>query len=185
MIHSYFDLQDIGADAELVPVTFTVPSFSLTKDMVVRSSEGEPVDEVFAGSTAVVPLWAARALRTDGFTAVHVPTKYTLSTFREFKSDPLAPNLASKSPYFYTAGLCVCALIGNPTVGGMSSEGNRLAAQLFRLYQLRYLKILFAASKRGFDLSDVREKLTESEHDLLDSFLRGRAEEELWRSSSV
>lgn len=186
MIKSYFDLEAIGADEESVPVTFAVPSFSLAKDVAVRSSEGEAVPEVAAGNTATVPLWAARALRQGGFVAVRTPPKYSLATFKEFKNDPLAPNLHSKSPYFYDAGLTLCALLGNPPPsGGLSAEGTRLAAQLVRLYQLRYLKILFAAAKRGFDLNDEREKLTESERHLLDTFLRGRAEERLWYTSPI
>lgn len=186
MIKSYFDLEAIGADEELVPVTFVVPSFSLAKDVTVRSAEGEAVTEVAAGNTATLPIWAARALRKGGFAAVRTPPKYSLSTFREFKNDPLAPNLHAKSPYFYDAGLILCALLGNPAPNGaLSPEGNRLAAQLFRLYQLRYLKILFAAAKKGFDLNDEREKLSESERFLLDTFLKGQAAEQLWYSSTV
>lgn len=186
MIRSYYDLDAIGADEELLPVTFVQPSFSLAKDVTVRSAEGEAVAEVAVGNTAMVPIWAARALRQGGFAAIHTPAKYSLATFREFKNDPLAPNLHAKSPYFYDAGLTLCALLGNPAANGaLSPEGSRLAAQLFRLYQLRYLKIIFAASKKGFDLNDEREKLTESERFLLDTYLKGRAEEQLWYNSTV
>ncbi|KAG5497628.1 hypothetical protein JKF63_03893 [Porcisia hertigi] len=181
MIRSYFDLDDIGANEEPVAVTFTVPSFNMGKDITVRSYEGETASEVVAGCVATVPLWAAMALRTEGYVSVRAPQKFSLATFREFKTDPLAPSLHRKSPHFYRAGLQLCRLLSNPTSSGhMSAEGNRLAAQLFRLYQLRYLRIIFAASKKGFDLNDVRDKLEESERHLLDSYLRGQAEESLW-----
>lgn len=186
MIRNYFDLDAIGADEEAVPVAFAVPSFSLARDMTVRSAEGEAVSEVAAGNTSVVPLWAARALRLGGYVAVHTPPKYSLATFREFKNDALAPNLHSKSPYYYDAGLTLCAVLGNPAANGaLSPDGNRLAAQLFRLYQLRYRKIILAAAKTGFDLNDEREKVTESERFLLDTFLKSRAEEQLWYSSTI
>ncbi|KAG5496990.1 hypothetical protein GH5_01508 [Leishmania sp. Ghana 2012 LV757] len=181
MIRSYFDLDDIGACEESVPVTFAVPSFNMGKDLAARTDEGETVSEVAAGCVATVPLWAATALRTEGYVSVHVPHKFSLATFREFKTDPLAPSLHRKSPYFYHAGLQLCRLLSNPTSSGhMSAEGNRLAAQLFRLYQLRYLRIIFSAAKKGFDLNDVRDKLEESERHLLDSYLLGQAEEALW-----
>ncbi|CCW65614.1 unnamed protein product [Phytomonas sp. EM1] len=186
MIKSYFDIGLISANEELVPVTFSVPSFTLAKDVIVRNAEGERSAAVAAGDTAVLPLWVAYPLRQQGFISVQLGNKYSLSTFREFKTDPLAPSLAAKSPYFYESGLTLCALLGNPTSnGGMSAEGTRLAAQLFRLYQLRYLKVILAAAKKGFDLNDVREKLTESERVLLDSYLKGRLEELMWYASAV
>lgn len=186
MIKSYFDLNDIGTDEEPVPVTFAVPSFRLGADVVVRSPDGEPTTDVTPGCSAVMPLWAAKALRQGGYVTVHVPRTFSLSTFREFKTDPLAPSLFLKSPHFYEAGLALCTLLGNPSGNGnMSPEGNRLAAQLFRLYQLRYLKILLAAAKKGFDLSDVKEKLVESERELLETFLTGSEEEKLWLSHSI
>ncbi|KAL7705879.1 GINS complex subunit Psf3 [Lotmaria passim] len=184
MIRSYFNLDDIGAAEELVPVTFTVPSFNMGKDLTVRTVEGEAVDEVAAGCVTAMPLWAAAALRAYGYVSVHAPHKFSLSTFREFKTDPLAPSLHRKSPYFYKAGLQLCRLLSNPTSNGhLSAEGNRLAAQLFRLYQLRYLRIIFAAAKKGFDLNDARDKLEESERSLLDAYLRGQAEDSLWYAS--
>jgi len=186
MIHSYFDVDDIGTDEEPVPVTFTVPSFRLGSDVVVRAPDGEPAGEITPGCTATLPLWAAAALRRHGFAAVHLPPKFALATFREFKTDPLAPSLFLKSPHFYEAGLVVCTLLGNPSsTGNLSPEGNRLAAQIFRLYQLRYLKILLAAAKKGFDLSDVKEKLTESERELLNAFLTGMEEEKRWLGSPI
>lgn len=184
MIRSHFDLHSIGAAEELVPVTFTVPSFSMGRDFTVRTVEGEAVEEVAAGCVTAMPLWAATALRAGGHVRVHAPHTFALATFREFKTDPMAPNLHRKCPHFYGAGVQLCRLLGNPTSSGqMSAEGNRVAGQLFRLYQLRYLRIIFAAAKKGFDLSDVRDKLEETERDLLDAYLRGQAEEALWYSS--
>lgn len=176
MIKSYFDLSDILTNEETVPVTFLVPSFSLGRDISARTVDGEAVEEVGAGNVANIPLWAAMALRREGYVAPQVPPRYTTSVFREFKTDPLAVSLYAKSPYYYEAGLLLCAML--PT-----SEGNRLAAQLFRLYQLRYLKIIHAAAKKGFDLGDVREKLCESERRLLDALLNCLEDERQWHRS--
>ncbi|CAD2215666.1 GINS complex subunit 3 [Angomonas deanei] len=187
MIKSYFDLQDITANEEIVPVKFVVPSFNIGKDIIARSSDGESTSsEISTGSTARLPLWAAAPLRKEGYVAVHVPPKYTVVTFREFKTDPLAPSLRHKSPTYYDTGLTICRLIGNTTAGGhMSREGNRLAAQLHRLYQLRYLKIILSGAKKGFDLSDVKEKLTDSERYLLESYLSNRDREQTWYSNAI
>ncbi|RNC41909.1 GINS complex subunit 3 [Trypanosoma cruzi] len=177
MIKSYFDLFDILVNEETVPVTFLVSSFSLGRDIHARTTDGEALEEVRAGSVATVPLWAAVALRQEGYLVPQVPSRYTTSVFREFKTDPLAVSLHKKSPYYYEAGLLLCAMLP-------INEGNRLAAQLFRLYQLRYLKVIHAASKKGFDLSDVREKLCESERELLDALIGGLEEERQWHHSA-
>lgn len=183
MVRNYFDIHLIGANEEPVPIVFTVPSFSLGKDVVVRTPDGEPVNEVTAGCMATVPLWAAEVLRRGGYVSVHTPPNFSIAVFREFKTDPLAASLATKSPYYYEAGLRLCRLVGNPSAsGGMSAEGTRLTAQLFRLYQLRYHKIIGAAAKRGFDLKDVQGKLSVREQHLLDRLLRGQSEEQLWHA---
>ncbi|EPY21062.1 GINS complex subunit 3 [Strigomonas culicis] len=188
MIKSYFDLQDLGANEEPVPVVFAVPSFNLGQHIKVQGSggEGPAGSEVKAGDSAVLPLWAATPLRRGGHVTVRTPTTYSLSTFREFKTDSLAPSLRLKSPFFYEAGLRVCRLVGNTTAAGhMGPEGNRLAGQLHLLYQKRYLRIIHAAAKRGFDLNDIRDKLTDSERSLLDGFLREREQEKGWYASSI
>lgn len=189
MIKSYFDLQEIGTNEESVPVVFTVPSFSLGKNIKAHSSSGGEATasaEVKAGDSAVLPLWAAAPLRRGGYVAVGISTTYSLSTFREFKTDSLAPSLRLKSPFFYEAGLRICRLVGNTTASGhMGPEGNRLAGQLHLLYQKRYLRIIHAAAKRGFDLNDVRDKLTDSERHLLHGFLLEREQEKGWYASTI
>lgn len=140
--------------------------------------------DVKEGQTAFLPLWAAIPLHREGYIRGSTPPSFALSTFREFKADPLAPSLYLKSPFFFDAGIRICRLLGTPTSSGaMSSSGSRLVAQLVRLYQLRYLKIIQAARKRGFDLSDIRDGLAESERYLLDTVLTGQAEEREWNNS--
>ncbi|CCD11961.1 unnamed protein product [Trypanosoma congolense IL3000] len=176
MIKSYFDIASILVNEEPVPAIFLAPLFGLGRDIGPRTADGEVLDDVQSGSVATVPMWAAVAFRQDGLLIPQVPPRYTTSVFREFKTDPLAVSLYGKSPYYYEAGLLLCAML--PT-----SDGNRLAGQLFRLYQLRYLKIIRSAAKKGFDLSDVRGKLCESERDLLDALIRGMEEERQWYQS--
>ncbi|KAG8341304.1 putative GINS complex protein [Trypanosoma vivax] len=178
MIKSYFDLSGILANEEAIPVTFLGPLFQLGKDISVRNSDGEALEEIRAGSTAALPLWATVELRRGGHLMPQIPPRYATSAFREFKTDPLAASLSAKSPYYYEVGLSLCAML--PT-----SDGNKLAAQLFRLYQVRYLKVIRTAAKKGFDLTDVRDKLCESERYLLDSVLRGIREEQQWHHSVV
>lgn len=64
-------------------------------------------------------------------------------------------------------------------VNVLSTEGRRLASQLFRLYQLRYLRVILSSAKCGFDRADVREKLCEMERVLFDAVLKGNAEEHI------
>lgn len=192
LYQNYFDIDSIGALEESVPVSFLTPSFALGSELHLTihgvDPDAEPPGEgrengtkdAKEGQSALLPLWAAEVLYREGCVRVATPPSFGLATFREFKGDPLASSLADKSPYFYEAGMRLSHLVGPPIASGaMSLEGGRLAAQLIRLYQLRYLGILRAGYKRGFDLTDLREKLTESERWLLDSFLRSQAEEQL------
>lgn len=201
--YDYFDVDEISTREETVPVQFLVSSFTLASDIHLThqredtetvlqegntnsNNPSSSMKDVRAGQTALLPLWAAEPLHQEGFISVTKPPAFELSTFREFKTDSLAPSLFQKSPYFYDSGLRVCRLIGIPTSSGMmSTDGNRLAAQLVRLYQLRYFKIVEAVHKKGFDLSDVREKLVESERFLLDILLAGKAQEIQWHKSVV
>lgn len=200
--YDYFDVDEISMREETVPVQFLVSSFTLASDIHLThqredtessfshdnntNHEASSMKDVRAGQTALLPLWAAEPLHQQGYISVSKPPTFELSTFREFKTDSLAPSLFQKSPYFYESGLRICRLIGMPTSSGMmSAEGSRLAAQLVRLYQLRYFKIVEAVHKKGFDLSDIREKLVESERFLLDIVLAGKAQELQWHRSSV
>lgn len=186
----YFDLDAIGAREEPVPVVFTGPFFNLARAIPSRTPDGENAAEIKEGCAATVPLWAAEALRLGGYVAVRAPPPFQLSTFREFKTDALAPSLSRKAAHYYDSGLTLCGLLGNPPAhagagGRWSVEGTRLAGQIYRLFQLRYLSIIRSAGKRGFDLSDVRGRLTAWERQLLDSVLRCRQQELAWREGVI
>jgi hypothetical protein len=179
-IRSYFDVDEILCGEERVPVSFQTPVFHLAHDVVVRSIDGEKQPEVKLGSRAVLPVWAAAALRRSGFLQVpNIPKEYSNMVFREFKVDPMAPNLRAKSPYYFEHGLHISSML--PT-----HEGIRLRHQLHRLYQVRFLGILNSTAKRGHDFHDVRDTLTESEKTVLDSTMDSLLSERRWlRSSSA
>lgn len=138
------------------------------------------LEDVKEGQRASLPLWAVMPLFREGYLRVHLPDTFSRHTFKEFKTDPLAPNLAHKSPYFYEVGLHLVRCIHPSTL-----EGRLLPTQLPRLYQMRYLKILNAAHKKGFDLSDVREKLAEKERLLLDLYLMEKNAYHSWYTSVI
>lgn len=168
----------------------SITDFSPTTSSPHSSLPGSPTSrapvmkDVKPGQIALLPLWAAIPLHRDGYIRCFTPPTFAISTFREFKADPLAPSLYLKSPYFYEAGIRICRLLGPPTSSGaMSAMGKDVVAQLVRLYQLRYLKIIRAARKKGFELSDARERLTESERYLLDVVLTDQREEREWSVS--
>lgn len=211
LIHQYFDVDDIQMKEATIPVTFLVSSFTLGSELPpMRSADDiEPLEEAAAaaatgdgnavlqtaggglsdvrqGSTVIAPLWAIGPLHREGYVHVTLPPLYELSTFREFKTDPLAANLYLKSPYFFEAGFLIARLLQMPSAsGGLSAEGIRLIGQLFRLYQVRYTKVIASTHKKGFELSDVRERVAECERVLLDTYLVGKEEEKEWWGSRV
>ena len=175
---SYFSIDQILADEEEIPVSFQTPSFLLGKELVIRNVDGERQAEVLSGSRTNMPLWLAVPLHIRGFVAVqHIPQAFAFTGFREFRVDPLARNLRSKNVYYFEVGARISALIGTLT------EGIRLRKLMTRLFQSRFYPIVKSGSggKRGLDLQDVRDSLTELERSLLESVLRVSTDEKTYR----
>eukprot|EP00796_Vickermania_ingenoplastis_P009668 gene9668-6765_t len=195
--YNYFDVDDIAAKEAIVPVTFLVSAFALAPEVHVTHQQDEWISgevpnssapsstlstDIREGQTALAPLWSALRLHRAGFVRVHTPIIFDLSVFLEFKTDALAPSLWRRSPYFYEIGLCVARSMGGYTSSGaMTAEGQRLVAQLIRLFQLRCFKVLRATQKTGLDQTELRDKLVEMERFLLDA---GIYEKESFRSAN-
>jgi hypothetical protein len=179
MIRSYFDVNEVLLAEQQVPVVFTGPCFSVGKDIVTRTAEGERVLDVDRGTRATVPMWAAEPLRRSGFVNVaSVPPEYQNVAFREFKIDPLAPNLRAKSPCYYEHGLGIAALMH------VSHERVRLRNQLLRLFQIRFYPILNATARKGHDFQDLRDALTDVEQKLIKSVWESESQERQWAKTA-
>lgn len=179
-MYDYFDVDETCAAEEMVPVAFATASFRLGTEVAsARNQAGERSDEVHTGTVATLPLWAASALReSGGFVSILPPSTYSTATFREFKADPLAPNLKAKSDHYYEVGLSLCSMMS-------AQEAARLGAQIIRLYQLRYMKIIRSAAKRGLDFNDIHDTLCATERQLIDAVKSNIRDENEWRSSAV
>lgn len=174
MIRSYFDVEEVVLSEQHINVVFAAPLFAIGKDIVVRTTEGERVADVQQGTKASLPLWAATPLKQSGLVQLTTPpTEFSQNVFREFKIDPLAPDLKAKSPSYYEYGLAVAAMLP-------PHEAVRLKNQLNRLFQLRFYHILQATAKKGHDYQDLRETLPDTEGKLLDSICVHEHSEKLW-----
>ncbi|CUG92474.1 Hypothetical protein, putative [Bodo saltans] len=179
MIRTYFDVNDVLLDEQPVPVVFATPCFSIAKDIVTRTAEGERIQEIDRGARATMPMWAVAPLRKSGYVQVNtVPQEFQNVTFREFKMDPLAPNLRAKSPFFYDHGVTIAALLSG------QHERVRLRNQLTRLFQVRFYPILNATAKKGHDFQDLRDSLTDSEQRLLKAVWESEVTERQWARSA-
>lgn len=178
MIRSYWDVDEVLLAEQTVPVEFHCAMFSLGKELVVRSAEGERLREVTAGSQAALPMWAAAPLCRSRFASVQLGKmqEYSMNVFRSFKMDPLAPNLRAKGSYYYEHGTAASALLPSPN----DSDGIRLRKQLQRLFQIRFFPILKATSRKGHDFQELRDTLGESERRLLDAVWQGERNEKAW-----
>lgn len=175
---SYFSIDQILADEEEVPVYFNTPSFLLGKELVIRNQHGERQAEVLAESRTNMALWLAIPLYLRRFVSIqHIPHAYTVASFREFRVDPLARNLRAKNAYYFELGARIAALIGE------QNEGVRLRKQMGRLFQLRFFHVVKAGygGKRGLDLQDVRDALTEIERGMLEAIVTQSIDEKTFR----
>jgi len=162
---NYFDIHDVLALEEEVPITFHHGVFQLAQYVKPTSMEGEKQTEVSAGSNAVVPLWSAVPLRVSGAAMTRVARNYR--SFHDFTPDKLAPSMPSRSMYFYEAGMTLCATLPQ-------HEGLRLRNELRRLFQKRAIRVIAASKMQPLDREDVMSRLSERERCLMQSALRVR-----------
>lgn len=120
-----------------------------------------------------VPLWAAHALRMQGLAAIAVPESCTYASFREFRQDPMGPNIRVKSPFFFDLA-SEAASVAPP------QEAPRLRGRLVELYRKRYPSVLAVGNKKGFDLSEARDALSNTERKIVDKTIERAAHEKQW-----
>ncbi|KAF2300838.1 hypothetical protein GH714_017726 [Hevea brasiliensis] len=102
---NYYDIDDILAEEEFVPVVFRNAVNGVKID---ESTERGYVEQ---GSKAELPFWLARELHLRHAVSMSVPACFNQKTRLEMQADAACVDLRSRCPYFYEFG-CKLAPLG-------------------------------------------------------------------------
>ncbi|TXG50127.1 hypothetical protein EZV62_026002 [Acer yangbiense] len=126
---NYYDIDDILAEEELVPVVFYKSANGVKVDPTAEK------DCVEKGAKVELPFWLAQELYLRQAVSLSIPTCFNQNTRREIQADAACVDLKSRCPYFYEFGCKIAPLVGDRTIGKM----------LLSTFQMRYKEILTKA----------------------------------------
>ena len=193
----YFNIDAILAEEEPITAEFKTPVFSLSSDVTLArrpadartpaaagrastatTGSGIGDNDIPAGAAARMPLWLVRSMASKGYVKPDVPAMVGPSSMKEFKENPMTPNLKAKCPYYYD----VAAEVASCTSG---TDGQRVKRAALGLYQARYVEVLHAGDKLGHDLVDAVDKMENREARLVASLLEDRRRKAAWQAQSL
>ncbi|CAN6568976.1 unnamed protein product [Malus baccata var. baccata] len=163
---SYYDIDDIIMEQQLVPVVF---------QKAVNGVEIDPsaeTDYVEAGSKVELPLWLAYELHLKHVVKMKVPACFNHRTKLELGADGAAVDLRSRCLYFYEFGCKIAPLIGDRDMGSF----------LLSAFRTRYQQILAKAHNAAFTApSKLLSFLTKEETNLYEAAQSSMAAFKKWR----
>ncbi|XP_058007942.1 DNA replication complex GINS protein PSF3 isoform X2 [Hevea brasiliensis] len=130
---NYYDIDDILAEEEFVPVVFHNAVNGVKID---ESTERGYVEQ---GSKAELPFWLARELHLRHAVSMRVPACFNQKTRLEMQADAACVDLRSRCPYFYEFG-CKLAPLCDKTIGLLLSYS----------FRIRYKEVLYKAHTIAF-----------------------------------
>ncbi|CAK9326261.1 unnamed protein product [Citrullus colocynthis] len=163
---SYYDIDDILAEEELVSVVFQKAVNGVGID---PSSE---TDSVESGSKVELPFWLAQELHLRQVAVMGLPSCFNQRTRLEIQADAAFVDLRSRCPFFYEFGCKIAPLVGDRTIGSW----------LLSTFKSRYKEVLtkahtavFAASSKYLALLSKEEtKMYEAAQSSMTAFKKWR-----------
>uniref|UniRef100_A0A3Q7GEZ2 Uncharacterized protein n=2 Tax=Solanum subgen. Lycopersicon TaxID=49274 RepID=A0A3Q7GEZ2_SOLLC len=129
---SYYDIDDILAEEEMVPAVFLQ-----TANEVGIFDCADDTNKVEAGTHVEMPFWLAQELYVRQVVSIKVPPYFDTKakTRNEIGADAAHVDLRSLCPYFYDFGCKIARLIGEKTIGPL----------LLVAFRTRYREVLIKA----------------------------------------
>jgi len=155
---SYYDVDDILAEAEAVPVTWRHNAYGLGY-LDVRSDE----EDLKTGSLVELPYWLACVMHRRQHVQIEQPSCFGNKFRTGLLADPTVVNLQDKCPYWYELGLKLALLLDE------RAREWQLALMLRRSLYSRYLEILRRSpQQRSEETARFRARLANLESILFD-----------------
>lgn len=129
---SYYDVDDILAEEELVPSVFKHAA-----NGVGLFDSSDSTNKVEAASRIELPFWLVRELYLKHLISIWVPPSFDKEskTREEIGADAAHVDLRSRCPYFYSLGCKIAPLVGDKTIGPF----------LLVAFRTRYKEVLIKA----------------------------------------
>ncbi|GLT92971.1 hypothetical protein SLE2022_107800 [Rubroshorea leprosula] len=163
---SYYDIDDILTEEELVPVVFHKAANGVIID---PSSETNSVEQ---GAKVELPLWLAQELHWRQAVSISAPPCFNQKTRLEIQADAACVDLRSRCPYFYEFGCKILPLVGDKTIEIL----------LLSAFKIRYKEILTKAYTAAYTAtSKVLTLLTREETNLYEAAQSSMAAFKKWR----
>ncbi|KAH9613511.1 hypothetical protein KSS87_004923 [Heliosperma pusillum] len=135
---NYYDLDDILAEEELIPVVFQKAATGVGP--LDPSSETNNVEQ---GAKVELPFWLAHELHGRQTVVMSIPPCFNQMTRKEIQADPGSVDLRNRCQYFYELGCKIAPVIGDRTIGSF----------LLYAFTNRYKEVLSKSHTASFTAS--------------------------------
>ena len=180
-MEDYYDIEQILATEERVPVTFNCDAQGL--GYLVHGVE----EDLTEGTRLELPFWLADALvkqnngiqqNKGGVVSINMPRYYSQKYRNHLKSNPTSVDLRSVCQVYYQLGMRLSPWLGLDEMTEMSLKKDLVEALVDR-----YFGVLdFSQNSSGDDTSDFMKQLTEEERTLFGLSYSAAIEYDQWRS---
>ncbi|KAL9226714.1 hypothetical protein vseg_002494 [Gypsophila vaccaria] len=135
---SYYDIDDILAEEELIPVVFQKAASGV--GALDPSSETNNVEQ---GAKVELPFWLSHELHSRQAVVMSLPPCFNQTTRKEIQADPGSVDLRNRCQYFYELGCKIAPMIGDRTIGSF----------LLYAFMNRYKEVLSKSHTASFTTS--------------------------------
>jgi len=154
--NAYYDIDDILADAELIPVVFSTDA----ADLGWLDEQSMDDGTLHANTRVELPLWLATSLAIKEFVNLELPRVFQHAFRAMLHADPSVVDLHQKCFYFYEFGTKLATLIADPDLGHT----------LCRSLNTRFADIVRrTANRKQAESLDFTARLAHLERQLFDS----------------
>ncbi|KAK4836501.1 hypothetical protein QYF36_023970 [Acer negundo] len=176
---NYYDIDDILAEEEFVPVVFYKSANGVKVDPTAEK------DCVEKGAKIELPFWLAQELYLRQAVSLSIPTCFNQNTRREIQADAACVDLKSRCPYFYEFGSNKLDSHSHSALiySFIDSVGDRtIGKMLLSTFQMRYKEILTKAHTTAYaPASKSLAVLTKEETSLHEAARSSMAAFKKWR----
>jgi len=165
---NYYDIDDILAEEERVPITFRNEGYNLG-----WLDPGSNEEHLKSETKVDLPIWLGKILKNHAYVDLELPLHYKANYRSRLEADPIIVSLAK---YYYNVGLYVAT----------TSNDRELLELLQRVFATRYRDILDKSQHwRNADFSEFTKKLSECEKKLFEAGYTTAVEMERWKGRKV
>ncbi|KMT18591.1 hypothetical protein BVRB_2g027220 [Beta vulgaris subsp. vulgaris] len=164
---NYYDIDDILAEEELIPVVFQKAATGV--GLLDPSSETNNIEQ---GAKVELPFWLANELNTRQAVVMSIPSCFNQMTRKEIQADPGSVDLRNRCQYFYELGCKIAPTAGDRTIGSflLYAFKNRYKEVLSKAHTAT----LIASTKPLTLLTKEETRLCEAAQSSMTSFKKWR-----------